>query len=170
MDCGFLNTEHRTPNTEFRMTKEGIKAQLLQSCRNHLRGRRRAVEAILANVAISLQEETKSSAGDKHETGRAMLQLERENAGKQLAQIEKLEAILNRVSPEISSGPVHLGSVVMTSQNNYFIAISAGFIRLENIEFFSISRNSPIAMVLLGKIKGQEINFQANHFVITDIF
>jgi len=152
------------------MTQEEIKTKLLESCRNHLSTRRQAVEAILANIAISLQEETKSSAGDKHETGRAMLQLERENAGKQLAQIEKLEAILQRVSPDISSGPVHLGSVVMTSQNNYFIAIPAGAITIGDELFYSIGATSPIGAMLLSKEVGDSLRFRENEFRISSIF
>jgi len=152
------------------MTRQEIKTKLLNACQNHLSSRRQAVEAILANVAISLQEETKSSAGDKHETGRAMLQLERENAGKQLAQIEKLEAILQRFSPAISSGPVHLGSVVMTSQNNYFIAIPAGAITIGDELFYAIGATSPIGEILLSKKVGDAVNFRESEFEITSIF
>ena len=152
------------------MTKEEIKTQLLESCRSHLSSRRQAVEAIMANVAISLQEETKSSAGDKHETGRAMLQLERENAGKQLAQIEKLEAILRRVSPAISSGPVHLGSVVKTSQNNYFIAIPAGAITIGDELFYAIGATSPIGERLLSKVVDDALSFRESMFTINAVF
>ena len=69
------------------MNQQELKTHLLSICVSQLATRRASVDKILANVALSLKEETKSSAGDKHETGRAMLQLERENAGKQLAEI-----------------------------------------------------------------------------------
>ncbi|MFT5890663.1 MAG: hypothetical protein ACI9Y7_000756, partial [Dokdonia sp.] len=139
------------------MNKQEIKTHLLTTCASQLATRRAAVDKILANVALSLKEETKSSAGDKHETGRAMLQLERENAGKQLAEIEKLEVILHRISKDISSGPVHLGSVVMTSQANYFIGIPAGEIKTEVGVFYAIGVGSPIGQLLLGKREGDEV-------------
>ncbi|WP_299216053.1 3-oxoacyl-ACP synthase [uncultured Dokdonia sp.] len=132
--------------------------------------RRAAVDNILANVAISLKEETKSSAGDKHETGRAMLQLERENAGKQLAEIEKLEAILQRISSDISPDPVHLGSVVMTSQANYFISIPVGEIKTEAGVFYAIGIGSPIGQLLLGKREGDEVRFRESVLNITNIY
>lgn len=152
------------------MTKKEIKIQLLEACKKQLASRREAVDSILANVAQSLREETKSSAGDKHETGRAMLQLERENAGKQLAEIEKLEAILNRVSPEVSEGPVHLGCVVKTSQANYFICIPAGEITIHSTNFYAIGATSPVGQRLLSKGEGDEVSFRETTFKVYSIF
>ncbi len=55
------------------------------------------VEKRSANLQDSLNDaldstanETKSTAGDKHETGRAMAQLEQEKIGSQIAEITKL--------------------------------------------------------------------------------
>jgi len=150
--------------------KQKLKIHLLERCVVQLSTRRAAVDNILANVAISLKEETKSSAGDKHETGRAMLQLERENAGKQLAEIEKLEAILQRISSDISPDPVHLGSVVMTSQANYFISIPVGEIKTEAGVFYAIGIGSPIGQLLLGKREGDEVRFRESVLNITNIY
>ncbi len=152
------------------MSKQEIKTYLLTTCASQLATRRASVDKILANVALSLKEETKSSAGDKHETGRAMLQLERENAGKQLAEIEKLEVILHRISTNISSGPVHLGSVVMTSQANYFIGIPAGEIKTAIGIFYAIGVGSPIGQLLLGKREGDEVRFRESVLKIHSIY
>ena len=152
------------------MNKQALKEALFKGCTSQLAVRRATVDKTLADIAVSLKEETKSSAGDKHETGRAMLQLERENAGKQLAEIEKLEAILNRVSTATSSGPVHLGSVVMTSQYYYFISIPAGQITVDGIHFFAIGATSPIGQRLLSKEEGDEVRFRESVFTITSVF
>jgi transcription elongation GreA/GreB family factor len=152
------------------MTKKEIKIQLLKACKEQLASRREAVDSILANVAQSLREETKSSAGDKHETGRAMLQLERENAGKQLAEIEKLEAILNRVSPEVSEGPVHLGCVVETSQANYFLSIPSGELPIGDMQYYAIGIGSPMGKLLLGNNLGDEVHFRESTFKISSVF
>lgn len=152
------------------MKKQALKEELFKHCQSQLGVRRAAVDNILKNVALSLKEETKSSAGDKHETGRAMLQLERENAGKQLAEIEKLEAILHRISTDISSGPVHLGSVVKTSQANYFISIPVGEIKTEAGVFYAIGVGSPIGKLLLGKQEGDEVRFRESVFNINTIY
>ncbi len=152
------------------MTQQEIKIELLEACKKQLASRREAVDAILTNVAVSLKEETKSSAGDKHETGRAMLQLERENAGKQLSEIEKLEVILNRISSEISVGPVHLGCVVETTQANYFMSIPSGEIVIGKKKYFAISATSPIGQRLLGKKEGDEVRFRESELHINFLF
>lgn len=152
------------------MKEQKIKENLFEHCKSQLAVRRTAVDKILSNVALSLKEETKSSAGDKHETGRAMLQLERENAGKQLAEIEKLEMILHRISTDISSGPVHLGSVIKTSQANYFIGIPVGEIKIQNEVYYAIGVRSPIGQLLLGKSEGDEVRFRESIIKIGTIY
>ncbi|NQY06029.1 MAG: 3-oxoacyl-ACP synthase, partial [Flavobacteriaceae bacterium] len=75
-----------------------IKKKLYQACEAFLNERLSALQDIIINVQESLQSETKSSAGDKHETGRAMLQLEREKAGKQLEALQQQQELLAKVS------------------------------------------------------------------------
>ncbi len=152
------------------MTQQQIKKQLREACKQQLASRREAVDTIITNVAISLREETKSSAGDKHETGRAMLQLERENAGKQLAEIEKLEVILNRISIEISNGPARLGCVVLTNKANYFLSIPSGALVVHNETYYAIGATSPIGQRLLGKEVGAEARFRESVLHIRSIF
>jgi hypothetical protein len=69
------------------MTVLEIKSSLLDACKNNVRTRYEKVQTAIADIVESLNDETKSSAGDKHETGRAMLQIDRENAGKKLMEL-----------------------------------------------------------------------------------
>ncbi len=62
----------------------------------------------------ALTSETKSSAGDKHETGRAMIQLEREKLGQQLAELEKTQQLLSKVPRDRDTRTVGLGNLVIT--------------------------------------------------------
>ena len=73
-----------------------LKQDLYMQCQVFVGTRLRAIQKTIAEIQESLTSETKSSAGDKHETGRAMLQLEREKAGHQLAEIQKLNQLLSR--------------------------------------------------------------------------
>ena len=58
-----------------------IKEALHASCVGFVEDRLETIQKTIQDIQMSLTSETKSSAGDKHETGRAMLQLEREKAG-----------------------------------------------------------------------------------------
>ncbi len=146
-----------------------IKEALYQQCEVFIDNRFRIVENTIKDIQKSLTTETKSSAGDKHETGRAMLQLEREKAGKQLAEIQKIKAVLSKIDISKSSNTVSLGSVIYTSHLNYFIAISAGELKVENKTFYAISASTPIAQLLLGKTVGDIISFRNQEFSIENI-
>ena len=60
-----------------------IKQQLYNLCLEFVDSRYQTIQNTINEIQVSLTSETKSSAGDKHETGRAMLQLEMEKAGQQ---------------------------------------------------------------------------------------
>ena len=136
-----------------------VKEELYKACKVFLDDRLETVLGRIANIQESLQSETKSSAGDKHETGRAMLQLEREKAGNQLADIQKQQELFSRVIIDTSSDVARLGSIVITDKGVYFLAISVGGITIDSKTYYAISPSSPIGQVLLGKKNGEEFAF-----------
>ena len=147
-----------------------LKEELYNLCEKFINNRLQSVNNTISEIQISLQSETKSSAGDKHETGRAMLQLEREKAGNQLAEIEKQTKILQKINVETKHQKVTLGSVVKTTQANFFIAVSAGEFTIANESYFAISVATPIAQLLLSNNVGDVVEFRDNRFKIVAIF
>ncbi len=143
-----------------------IKEYLYLQCIDFVENRFQAIQNTIKEIQESLTSETKSSAGDKHETGRAMLQLEREKAGNQLAEIQKIQAQLSKISIANTSEVIGLGSAVYTNKSNYFIAISAGELKVENDIFYAISFNTPIGQLLIGKTVGDEVIFREQKFKI----
>jgi transcription elongation GreA/GreB family factor len=128
-----------------------IKLELLNQCKSFVNKRLETVQEIISSNQNALQSETKSSAGDKHETGRAMLQLEVEKASQQLAGISQMNQVLSRINVSNNSENVHLGSVIYTDTMNYFLSISAGKLTVRNKIFYAVSASSPIGKMLLGK-------------------
>jgi transcription elongation GreA/GreB family factor len=145
--------------------KQQLYLKCVQSCNNRLEVVKKSIE----EIQESLTSETKSSAGDKHETGRAMLQLEREKAGNQLAEIQKLQEILSKIDISKSSKTICLGSVVLTSSSNYFIAISVGEIIVNNQKYFAISPNTPIGKLLIGKQVGDLLSYREQEFKVVQV-
>jgi len=151
------------------MNQLSIKEELYKQCLAFIDNRLLTVKNTMHEIQQSLLSETKSSAGDKHETGRAMLQLEREKAGNQLAEIIKIKENISKISLESSSNKIHLGSIVHTSKANYYIAISAGVIKVDDTVFYAISPITPIAKLLIGKTVNETISFRSQSFTITSI-
>ncbi len=146
-----------------------IKEKLYNKCIEFIDNRLLIIQNTILEIQESLLSETKSSAGDKHETGRAMLQLEREKTGNQLAEINKMRAVLNRVQVDKSATVVALGSLVYTNQLNYFIAVSAGKLEVNGQSFYAISSISPIGKLLLGKSINDMVVFNGKNILIQKI-
>nr|WP_321248302.1 3-oxoacyl-ACP synthase [uncultured Psychroserpens sp.] len=152
------------------MTKtNNIKQDLYNQCLSFVDNRLQTIKNTISEIQESLTSETKSSAGDKHETGRAMLHIEREKAGQQLAEIQKINQIFSKIDVSETSETVVLGSVVFTTQANYFVAVSAGEISVASDKFYAISAITPIAQLLLGKKCGDDIQFRDQVFKIITI-
>ncbi|WP_411029235.1 3-oxoacyl-ACP synthase [Spongiimicrobium sp. 3-5] len=127
------------------------------------------IKGQMEEIVQALGSETKSSAGDKHETGRAMLQLEREKFGQQLAAAEKIKHVLHKTALDREGNTVGPGSLVLTNNANYFIAISAGNYIENELSVYCISVNTPMAKVLLGKSEKDTFVFNGNEGVILKI-
>ncbi len=134
-----------------------IKKKLTETCLIFVEERKNTVTISIESNKKDLLSETKSSAGDKHETGRAMLQLEMEKSGQQLASINQMNEVMKKVVVENSSNTICLGSLIITDKNNYYLAISMGKITIDSIDYYAISTNSPIGRQLLGERTGGTI-------------
>ena len=146
-----------------------IKQELFKKCEAFVNNRLQTVEDIISSNQKALQSETKSSAGDKHETGRAMLQLEMEKAGQQLAGINLMKEILSKVNISTASDIAHLGSIIETTSGNYFLSISAGQLKVADKVYFAISVSSTIGKLLLGKSMSDEVVFNGKKTIIIKI-
>ena len=85
------------------MTILELKFELKQQCKDLIKLRYDSINKTIFDIEYSLKEESKSTSGDKHHTGRAMLQIERENAGNQLREIEK---VMHQLGSKISKLPM----------------------------------------------------------------
>lgn len=146
------------------------KNKIYAHCQSFISERLEKIYANIKSVSDALGSESKSSAGDKHETGRAMLQLEREKLGEQLREAEKMKVTLDEVRIDLSMHLVGLGSLIITSKAEYFIAISAGLFHLMGRNVYCISVKTPIAQLIMGKKIGDTIVFNQNEFTILHIF
>ena len=108
------------------MSSKKIKEHLLLSCEQQIMQKYIIVQDKIKSIVASLDDATKSSAGDKHETARAMLQLDREQAGERLVEIEKTLEVLHKINLTKTAAHAHLGSLVTTNKGNFFLSISLG--------------------------------------------
>ena len=117
------------------------------------------IEKAFEEQREALLSESKSTAGDKHETGRAMIQLEQEKLSSQLLQLQKQRDMLLRVNPEKECSTVQMGALVETDIGIYFISIGLGQVSFDEKMVFSIAPASPVAQLMLGRKVGESFSF-----------
>lgn len=145
------------------------KQALHQLCRDYIQERIDRLNNDMQAAQSAANEETKSSAGDKYETGRAMMQLEKEKTAGQLSEALKLRKVLDELKAERAHSVVEPGSLVLTNQGNYYLSISAGKLAFEDKEYFAVSAASPIGKQLVGLRKGEEMTFNGRKIQVLQI-
>jgi transcription elongation GreA/GreB family factor len=146
-----------------------IKTLLFDHCKSFLESKLAAHKNQIDLLYESLYSETKSSAGDKHETGRALIQLEIEKTGNQLKEVEKNFESLLKINNVSFNNKIGLGSIVVTKSNNYYLAVSAKPFTYQNGNYYCISNKSPIGKLLIGKKTGEFILFNNKKITIIEV-
>ena len=129
-----------------------LRQKLFNACLDYVNMRIDTSKQAMANAQESANAEEKSSAGDKYETGRAMMQIERDKVAQQLNESTKLKQVLDQINNiELRQRVVSLGSVVITSSApHFYVAISAGKMEIDEVEYIALAPQSPIGKALLG--------------------
>ncbi|MCY0976600.1 hypothetical protein PGH12_05480 [Chryseobacterium wangxinyae] len=104
----------------------------------------------LINETRASSNDTKSSMGDKYETGREMLQQEINNVQRQLNETLNQQSFLQKLSAETCE-KVQNGALVKTDKGLFYISASVGEIAFEDKKIMTISGESPLAKEMFGK-------------------
>lgn len=127
----------------------------------------------LKNIAIqlqnSLENESKSSAGDKHETGRAMLHLEQEKLQKQWVEIEQQLVQLGNLKKMKNQTTIGVGSFVVTKKSFFLIGIGLGMKKIDESTIFCVGITAPIGQLINKKKIGDKFTFNGQEHEIIEI-
>lgn len=146
-----------------------IKEELIQECRDRIQKKIRSLKDAMDDLKNDLENESKSSAGDKYETGREMINIEWNKLSQQIVEFGKQVKILNRIEHMEDSESVQLGSLVDTGKAKYFISVPVGELYLKEERYYAIGVQSPIGKAMIGKKKGETGSFNQNEIKIISI-
>ena len=152
----------------FRMMQ--LKQRLHQTCLANLAAKMTDLQKAIDSIEESKRNETKSSAGDKYETGRAMMQMEADKITAQLELAKQTHSQLLQINLEQHHGHIRQGSLVVTDQRTYFLSVSLGRVVVSEKECFCLSPDAPIGKLLLGKRVGEEIVFNGKKEKILEVY
>lgn len=129
-----------------------------------------SLQKVLSDLKDSAGNETKSTAGDKHEVGLAMLQIEQANTGNQLQDALTKKNALVRINPEIKTSVVVNGSLLKTNKDYLFISTALGKAEVEGKKVIALSPQSPLGQKLMGLKIGQTAEINGTQYFIESIF
>jgi hypothetical protein len=123
----------------------------------------------IAELKEGLQSETKSTAGDKYETGRAMIHIEQENLGRQLSTIREQQTALEHIDIERYTGKIIAGSLVRTNKGYLFPGVALGKLLVDGIPVFALSPAAPLGLQLMGLGVGGRATINKEEYTIEEI-
>lgn len=146
-----------------------LKKSLYDKCIAQIDEQVSALKSNLTSIAESRDNETKSSVGDKYETGRAMMQLEFQKVEGQLNRIENQRGQLRQIDVDVASSKIRQGSLVFTNQGTYFISVPLGKVKMNEETYFCLSLDSPIGKILHKKSEGDTFIFNGRSIEVLNV-
>ena len=117
----------------------------------------------------SRDSDTKSSAGDKFETGREMMQREMDKISASIDQSKNQLNFLSKINLNRPYSIVDLGCLIITDQDIYYISIGLGKVEINAELIYAISLDSPIGQIFKGKRVGDILEFRGKTLKINQL-
>ncbi len=146
-----------------------MKLKVYEECRRILTERIQSLRQQLHELVEGAKNDSKSTAGDKHETARAMMQIEQEKLANQLNLLLQQEQTLQRIDPESKSEIIVNGSLVKTNQGWIYISIPLGKIVVEGEGVMCLSAQSPLGQKLIGKRVNETLLVNATEYLLLTV-
>ncbi len=146
------------------------KSSVLDALQIEVNSRVKALEKALDDSRAEMVSESKSTAGDKHETGRAMAQLEQEKLGRQVLSARELKMAIAQIKANENHTEIQFGSLVKASNGVFFFSVGIGKLIVENDSVFCLTMTSPLGNLLKGKSAGESIHFNGKTISILKVY
>ena len=151
------------------LPNQQLKVALLKHCIDYASERIATARLAMEAAQAAANAEEKSSAGDKYETTRALMQIERDKAAEQLEEALKLRQVVESIRPDVKNNKITLGSLILTDNVHFYIAISAGKVTIDDQVFLTISAQAPIALTLSKLKQGDRFDFNKQLLTILEV-
>ncbi len=146
-----------------------IKQQIHNHCLQVVNDKVRLLQQVLADLKESGANETKSTAGDKHETALAMLQIEQANTRSQLQDAVDKKAVLDKINPALVPIKVVQGSLLKTDKVYLYLATALGKVSLDGMTITVLSPQSPLGSKLMGLSTGDSVEMNGTRYTIETV-
>ena len=117
----------------------------------------------------SRDSDTKSSAGDKYETGREMMQREMDKLSASIDTYQKQLVSMQAIIATKPQDRIMLGSLIETNFETYYFSIGLGAIPCGTEIVYAISPESPLGELMKGKREGDCLELRGRKITINHL-
>lgn len=146
-----------------------MKNKVVESVKKLLADKISMIQSQIETAQEAVFNETKSSAGDKYETGRAMAQNEIFRLNQQFEEIVNTSKTLNQINFELNSESITQGSLVETGIGWFLVSAGIGNVIVDGLKIITLSAHSPLGQTLLDKIKNDSFKIQNKEYKILQV-
>jgi len=146
-----------------------LKHNVFSSCIELLNEKIEYLNAALSDLAFGSENDAKSSAGDKHETARAMMQIEHEKIGNQREEFLRQKNEIASIDVNRKSEQVTKGSLIKTNHGYLFLAVAIGKITVKGTPVIALSPISPLGQKLIGLKATDNVEMNGVKYVIEEV-
>ncbi len=146
-----------------------FKQKVYEACSRLLQEKIDQLQQTLKDLHHSAANETKSTAGDKHETALAMLQIEQENKRRQLKELQQQQVLLNKIDAAHVSSAILNGALVTTDKGYFFISVALGKVHADGKVVYALSASSPLGEKMRGKFPGDVVEVNGAAYKILSV-
>jgi hypothetical protein len=146
-----------------------LKKSVVERCAKEIQHKLNNINLAMDAAQGSANEEEKSTAGDKHDTARAMSHLATEMNSKQLQEAQQQKSLFASIDFKQASTSIEIGSLVHAGDNYYLIAVGLGVLEVEGKTIAVCSPTAPITQAMLGKKVGDTFQFNQRIFNVNAI-
>lgn len=147
-----------------------MKQQIIQHYNHYLNERVNTLREMIVDLTEDSLNDAKGSAGDKHETGLAMMHLEQEKLNRKLLELLDTQNKFLKIDYSIVSNQVILGSLIEANETCFLMAVALPKIEVEGKTVFGMSPQSPLGELFMGKKLKEIIVFNNITYRIDSIF
>lgn len=145
------------------------KKEIQSVCLHRLQQQLARLEDMMKNAQDEANKETKSSAGDKYETGRSMMQLEKEKFAQQHDRVSQQLDIVQKLDLG-AHDEIQEGSLVDTNIGLFFISVGMEPFDLGDTTITCLSLSTPIGEALNGLEEGDVVDFRDQEIEIWEVY
>lgn len=146
-----------------------LKEHVYRLCVEMVQTKINLLQKQLHDLTNSAGNETKRTAGDKHETALAMLQIEQENNSRQLQDALQQKAILEKIDPTLQTEQAVRGSIIITNSGIFFLSLGLGKLKTQQETIYAVSPEAPLGKLLVMKKAGEEFQFNQTDYKIISV-